>query len=82
MDPAVGASAPETQLNSVVLPDPFGPDQPEDLALLHLEGDLLQRGEPAEPLGDPGDGEHAEEWRRGGGDRPGAARFRRSRESG
>src|SRR4029453_16041528 len=45
------------------------PDEPEDLALLHLEGDRVERGEAAELLGESGDREHGE-GRAGGGGRP------------
>src|SRR5262245_22681949 len=34
-------------------------DEPEDLALVHLERDLVQGGEPAEALGHAGEAEHA-----------------------
>ena len=37
------------QLNSVVLPAPFGPIRPEDLALVQRERDAVQRDDAAEP---------------------------------
>ena len=50
IDPAVGWRAPEMQLNIVVLPGAVRADEPEDLPLGDLEGDVVERGEAAEAL--------------------------------
>ena len=43
--PLLAVTMPQTMLISVVLPAPFGPEQREDLALLDLEIDGLQRAQ-------------------------------------
>ena len=44
-------SAPEMQLISVVLPEPFGPIRPKRSPVRDVEADPVQRGEAAEVLG-------------------------------
>ena len=49
--PACGRSAPEMQLISVVLPEPFGPIRPNRSPLPDVDADIVERGEAAEGLG-------------------------------
>ena len=58
IDPAVGRRLPAIRLNVVLLPEPFGPISPENLTLARFEGDLVDRQETAEALGQPLDCEH------------------------
>jgi hypothetical protein len=53
--PPVGVSWPRMQLKSVDLPQPFGPIRPEDLALLHVEADAVDRLDAAKALLDVAD---------------------------
>ncbi len=46
--PGFGLSAAEIRLKSVVLPAPFGPDQPQYLSLVYVEVDVGHRGQAAE----------------------------------
>ena len=48
--PAVGAIAPETRLNSVVLPGAVGADQTGNRAGHHLQGTVVHRPDSAEVL--------------------------------
>ena len=50
--PAVGSSSPATIRSVVVLPQPDGPEQREEPALLDHQVEVVDRGEAAEPLGD------------------------------
>ena len=49
-DPAVGAASVHSILMVVVLPAPFGAEEPEDLARLDVERDLVHGGEVAVAL--------------------------------
>ena len=52
--PAVGRTSPQAIFTSVDLPAPFGPEQPEQLALADLEPDAAQRlGAPVASCGGP-----------------------------
>ena len=55
--PRSGSSTPRIMLMVVVLPAPFGPEQPDDLARRHLEADTVDRLQRAVGLGEPFDGE-------------------------
>ena len=50
--PEVGTSSPASRLRSVVFPDPFGPENADDLPLLDLQRDLGHGHEAAETLGE------------------------------
>ncbi len=52
ISPSVGSSKPAIIRSVVVLPQPDGPEQREELARLHLEVDVVDRDEIPEPLGD------------------------------
>ena len=51
--PRVGPVEPRDAVEEGALPRAVGPDDAQDLALVHGEGDVLGRGQPAEPLRDP-----------------------------
>ena len=44
--PAAGSTRPATTLRNVLLPQPLGPDDREELALAHLEVEVLEGDEP------------------------------------
>ncbi len=48
--PAVWTSSPEIARSSVVLPQPEGPEERDELAALDVEVDIVERGEVPEPL--------------------------------
>ncbi len=52
MRPLSGRSKPAIMRSVVVLPQPLGAEQGDDLALAHLEGDVVHRGDRAEAPGD------------------------------
>jgi hypothetical protein len=57
-EPALGAYSPAITLNVVLFPEPFRPDQAEDLVLLQPERDVRDRREAAEALRQAADLEH------------------------
>ena len=50
IDPADGGNVPESMLKIVLLPEPFGPIRPQNLALIDLEGHVVDGRETAETL--------------------------------
>ena len=50
--PAVTSSRPASRLSSVVLPQPEGPEQDQELAVVDLEVEVLEHGHAAVGLDD------------------------------
>ena len=58
IEPSSGSSKPASILSSVVLPAPFGPGEPDAVALLDVPGHVVQQDALAVSLGQAFDVDH------------------------